>query len=127
MPRGDRTGPMGMGPMTGRGAGYCAGYGVPGYANVAPGFGFGLGWGRGWGGGGRGRRWRHWFHATGLPGWARFGYAPAWGPLPAGAYGPYAAPPAPEQEAEYLRTQAEWLQEQLDAISQRIAELEQES
>lgn len=27
MPRGDGTGPMGMGPMTGRGAGTCAGYG----------------------------------------------------------------------------------------------------
>ncbi|NLG67487.1 MAG: DUF5320 domain-containing protein, partial [Actinobacteria bacterium] len=25
MPRGDGTGPEGMGPMTGRGAGYCAG------------------------------------------------------------------------------------------------------
>ena len=37
MPRGDRTGPMGMGPMTGRAAGYCAGYGVPGYANPTTG------------------------------------------------------------------------------------------
>jgi hypothetical protein len=33
MPRGDRTGPAGMGPMTGRAAGYCAGYGMPGYRN----------------------------------------------------------------------------------------------
>ena len=33
MPRGDGTGPAGMGPMTGRAAGYCAGYGVPGYVN----------------------------------------------------------------------------------------------
>jgi hypothetical protein len=33
MPRGDRTGPAGMGPMTGRGAGYCAGYSTPGYMN----------------------------------------------------------------------------------------------
>ena len=31
MPGGDRTGPMGMGPMTGRGAGFCAGAGVPGF------------------------------------------------------------------------------------------------
>jgi len=30
MPRGDRTGPQGMGPMTRRAAGYCAGYDVPG-------------------------------------------------------------------------------------------------
>jgi len=37
MPLGDGTGPAGMGPMTGRGTGYCAGYGVPGYANPLPG------------------------------------------------------------------------------------------
>lgn len=37
MPRGDGTGPAGLGPMTGRAAGYCAGYGVPGYANAWPG------------------------------------------------------------------------------------------
>jgi hypothetical protein len=95
-----------------------------GYANPIPGRGLGLGWG--WGGGwGRGRGWRHWYHATGMPGWARFGVAPAWGAPPAGPYGPYAAPPTREQEAEFLRTQAEWLQQQLDAISQRIKELEQ--
>ncbi len=41
MPWGDGTGPMGMGPMTGRGAGFCAGYGVPGYMNPIPGGGFG--------------------------------------------------------------------------------------
>jgi hypothetical protein len=33
MPRGDGTGPMGMGPMTGRAAGYCAGYPTPGFMN----------------------------------------------------------------------------------------------
>ena len=54
MPRGDGTGPGGMGPMTGRAAGYCVGYGVPGYANPIPGRGFGYG-GGGYGrGGGRG-------------------------------------------------------------------------
>lgn len=110
MPRGDRTGPWGMGPMTGRGAGYCAGYAVPGYMNAGPGPGFGLGWGGGW---------RHRFYATGLPGWARFGCAPAWG------YGP-PAPPTPEQEADELKAQAEWLQEQLDAIHRRIEEIEKE-
>ena len=41
MPRGDGTGPAGMGPMTGRAAGYCAGYGVPGYTNPVGGRGFG--------------------------------------------------------------------------------------
>ncbi len=116
MPAGDGTGPAGLGPMTGRGAGYCGGYGAPGYANpVAPRM--GLGWrrgrGGGWGGGwGRGRRW--------------FGYAPAWGAPPAYYQQWYGAPPTPAQEVEFLKAQAEGLKEQLDAISQRIAELERE-
>lgn len=37
MPRGDRTGPAGLGPITGRAAGFCAGYSVPGYMNPAAG------------------------------------------------------------------------------------------
>ncbi|MBP7736900.1 MAG: DUF5320 domain-containing protein [Spirochaetes bacterium] len=81
MPRGDRTGPLGYGPMTGRGAGLCAGNGAPGYMNPA------CGRGRGSGGGGRGfgggRGWRNMFYATGLPAWAR-GYPT--GTMPA-AYG----------------------------------------
>ncbi|MBL7065522.1 MAG: DUF5320 domain-containing protein [Anaerolineae bacterium] len=117
MPRRDRTGPMGAGPMTGRAAGYCAGYGVPGYAYPAPGRGFGMEWG---GGTGRGRRWRHWHYATGLPGWARFSHAPAW------EYGPYAGPLTREQEVESLKTQAEWLKGELDAINQCLTELERE-
>ena len=54
MPGGDRTGPMGQGPMTGRAAGYCTGSPTLGSMNPAPGRGFGN-WGRGrgfWGGGG---------------------------------------------------------------------------
>ena len=50
MPKGDKTGPRGAGPMTGRASGYCAGYSVPGYMN--PTAGYGRGWGRG-----RGRGW----------------------------------------------------------------------
>ena len=67
MPFGDGTGPGGMGPMTGRGAGYCTGYGQPGRFNAVPRGGAGFGWrwpfgffgfGRGRGrGSGRGRRW----------------------------------------------------------------------
>jgi hypothetical protein len=117
MPRGDRTGPMGMGPMTGRAAGYCADYDMPGYAHLAPGRGFGMGWGGGWE---RGRRWRRWYYATGLPGWVRFGRAPAWG------YRPYAGPLTHEQETESLKSQAGWLKEQLDAIQECLTELEKE-
>ena len=118
MPAGDGSGPEGMGPMTGRGAGLCAGSGMPGYANPMPGRGFGMGRGRG-----RGRRNR--FYATGVPGRGRFGYAPAWAAPPVAAYGPYAAP-SPEQEVEFLKAQAGQLQQQLDAIGKRIEALEQE-
>ena len=46
MPFGDGTGPRGMGPMTGRGAGYCTGFGRAGFANPVPGRGWvGAGWG----------------------------------------------------------------------------------
>jgi len=66
MPRGDGTGPWGEGSMTGRGAGFCAGFDVPGHMNPLPrrglgwrrgfGRGRGRGFGRGWGTGfGRGR------------------------------------------------------------------------
>ena len=52
MPFGDGTGPRGMGPRTGRGAGYCAGFGQPGFTNPIPlrgNFGFGFGWRRPYG------------------------------------------------------------------------------
>jgi hypothetical protein len=121
MPRGDRTGPMGMGAMSGRAAGYCAGFGMPGYANPAPGRGFGMGFGRGRGFGG-GRGWRHMFYATGLPGWARFGgYAAPYG---------YPAPsqkPDPEMEKQALKSQAEALQSELDFIKKRLSEIETET
>jgi len=45
MPLGDGTGPLGLGPMTGRAAGFCAGFGRPGFTNPIPGRWFGLGWG----------------------------------------------------------------------------------
>jgi len=91
MPGGDGTGPLGLGPMTGRAAGYCAGFPVPGFMNPIPGRGF-WGWGRGFRG--RGRGWRHWYWATGLPGWARASMGlPAWGGRfwgPFAGYSPYA-------------------------------------
>lgn len=61
MPGGDRTGPEGFGPQTGRRLGYCSGYDSPGYAKGMPrgGRGFGRGFGRGCGyGRGYGYRWR---------------------------------------------------------------------
>ena len=113
MPRGDRTGPMGTGAMTGRAAGYCAGFGVPGYLNPIPGRGFGR-----WGG--RGRGWRHRYYATGLPGWvwAGWGYGlPAYGPL-------QQAQPSAEHELEALRAQAEFLESELGGLRKRMEELE---
>ncbi|AAB91281.1 DUF5320 domain-containing protein [Archaeoglobus fulgidus] len=66
MPGGDRTGPWGQGPRTGRRAGFCSGYRMPGFMNrsVWPPFGgrwfrwFGRRfWGRRAGRAGRGRWW----------------------------------------------------------------------
>ncbi len=75
-----------------------------------------------------GRGWRHWYYATGLPGWARFGYAPAWGTPPYAAYGaPYAPTMTREQEIEMLKDQAKYFQDALDDIAKRIEELEQEA
>jgi len=115
MPRGDGTGPMGMGSMTGRGAGYCAGFGQPGYATPGPGRGiaFGRGCGRGFG---RGFGWRAW------------GYRGAVAPG-AGAYaGPWGARQVTrEEELDYLRSQAGMLKDELDAISGRLRDLEGES
>ena len=123
MPGGDRTGPMGIGPMTGRAAGYCAGYPVPGFANVPGGRGFGGGGGRG----GRGRRNR--FYATGLAGWQR-----AAAGMPALGGNQFAAAPqtgldaAPgvsrEQELDLLKRRAEGFASALDEMKKRIAELE---
>ena len=119
MPGGDRTGPMGMGAMTGRGTGFCAGFGMPGYVNQAPGRGFGMGFGRDRGFGGVGRGWRHMFYATGLPGWMRFGgYA-----TPYGYPTPYKEPD-PDMEKQALKNQAAALQSEMDFIKKRLGEIE---
>lgn len=130
MPRGDRTGPAGLGPMTGRAAGYCAGYSVPGYMNPVNGFGYGWG-GRGRGRGG-GRGWRNWYYATGLTGWQRAAYGwPVYAP-PAPVYTPNQGvetvnPPTRDQEIDMLKGQAEYFEDALDGINKRIAELEKQS
>ena len=124
MPRGDRSGPMGAGPMTGRGLGYCAGHAAPGYttSEVGPGRGAGgRGGGRGAGGcGGGGRGFRHRYYATGVPGWGRAAYPQAYGP-PAG----YAPPVAltPRDEAAALKAEAEYLTAALEETKSRLTEL----
>jgi hypothetical protein len=107
--------------MTGRQAGFCAGNDVPGYAEPGPGYagrGFrgrrfagrrfaGRGFaGRGFAGGGWG--WRNRFYATGVPGWA-------YGPADVAA-----------NETQALKAQAEWLRGELDAIDQRLQELDKQ-
>ncbi len=94
MPFGDGTGPLGLGPMTGRGLGYCAGRGRPGY--MTPGF----GWGRGRGFG-RGFGWRR--------GWGR-----GWR---------YSAS-TPKEEKEMLIDELNVLREEAKAIERRLKELE---
>lgn len=134
-----------MGPMTGRAAGYCAGYPVPGYMNPVGGRGGAWGGGGAWGWGGRGGRGRrNWFHATGMPGWQRAamgwpaygGWGPPVAPRPwtapppvAPAVPPFAASPygpvaTKEQELEALKGQSEYLEDALDGIRKRIGELE---
>jgi len=130
MPRGDGSGPMGMGPMTGRAAGYCAGYSVPGFMNPVGGRGFGgFGFGRGFRGGGRGRGFGYGYGAVGVPGYG-YGAVGVPGAIPfAGAWAAPAAPfaaqaPAPEQEVAALRDQARYLEQTLEQINKRLQDLE---
>jgi len=132
MPRGDRTGPLGLGPMTGRAMGYCAGYPTPGFMNPWPGMGYGRGsgFGRGFGMGrgigfGRGRGW-----ARG--GFWRFGGYPYPPMMP---YGdpytmPYGSPPpsslTKEEEESFLKDQANILEEQLAQINKSLEELKKQ-
>lgn len=114
MPRGDRTGPAGMGPLSGHAGGYCAGFDMPGFANrtIGRGFGAGYGWNRGmsWRGG---RGWRHRYWATGLPGWQRAGRH-------FGSEREY----NPDFEKQSLKDQEAALQSQLDMVKKRLGELE---
>lgn len=92
--------------MTGRGAGYCAGFPGPGCANPrggGRGLGRGFGPGRGFGG----------------------GYYPAWGQ---GYYGPVEPEtPAWQSEAAMLTEMAGALESQLKQVKKRLADLEDES
>jgi len=121
MPRGDRTGPEGIGSMTGRSAGYCAGYQVPGYANPVLGrgwFGFGRYRGRG-----RGYGWFGW--RRGFRGW--YGGAarlPYWGRAYFDYHVPYENELSPKDEVVMLKEEAELLRKQQEDIKKRIDILE---
>lgn len=106
MPRGDRTGPAGMGPMTGRKSGFCTGAAAPGYANPAN-FAGGFGCGSG-----RGRGYRRMFYATGQPGYMRYTTP---------VYTQAAA--APFDEKAFLNNQAQFLENQLLQVKNRLAGL----
>ena len=112
MPGFDGTGPMGMGPMTGGGRGFCAlpvgQAGNRAFIGRFPGR-----------GGGRGRR--NWYWATEMPGWIRAARGlPAFG----GWVNPSATGLPTEKELDMLKNQAEFLKRQLEEIQARIANLE---
>ncbi|RLF26470.1 MAG: hypothetical protein DRN08_01585 [Thermoplasmata archaeon] len=131
MPWGDGTGPWGLGPMTGRAAGYCAGYPVPGYMNPIPGFGrrIGRGFGRGFWHWGRGRGfwWRGYYP---YPVFYR-GVAPVYYPrryLTSDSIYPKNIYPEPtkEEEKAYLQDLLKSLEEELKAVRERLQELSKE-
>ena len=98
-----------MGPMTGRGAGYCNDFTTPGFAHptgfpVGFGCGFGLGYGR-----------RNMFRATGMPGRRYYGYPEYSGPSEAAF-----------DEKAFLNNQAEILENQLQQLKQRLSNLNEE-
>jgi len=117
MPAGNGKGPVGAGPMTGRGAGYCAGYSAPGYVNPVRGGGS-YGYGRGAGGGGR----RNQFNAAGINFRGRgFCNFQRWNQ--AGA--DYSRPEfSSENELRILKEQAEFIHSELASVNERIKQLE---
>jgi len=114
MPGFDRTGPIGMGPMTGGGRGLCnpSAFYDKHYFSGDSGSWFGRGRGRG-------RGYRQWYRATGLLGWMRFGPVGPWGYPPVSPY-------TTEQEKEVLKDQAAALKAEVGAIESRLRDLESE-
>ena len=113
MPGYDGTGPMGAGPMTGWGRGYCN----PAGRTHGPAYGWSPGYGRGYG---RGRGFGRGF------GWRRGpGFAMGWHtPYPAaGSQGAM----NPADELEVLREEAEAMKRDLEAVNHRIVEIEKAS
>lgn len=105
MPGFDRTGPLGEGPGTGWGRGPCGAGRRRGGSRV---------WGQGFGRGTWGRG-----HFCGRP---RGGYGPRrFGPFGYGGAAGYGAPP---DEAQALQDEEAYLRSQLEAVQQRLLELE---
>lgn len=119
MPRGNGTGPMGMGAKSGRAAGYCAGFSVAGYTNSGSAENIRFALGRGHRGSCHG--WRNMFYATGLPGCMRAGNIPF-----ANGLGVQMSAD-PEAEIQALKNQADALQAELDAIRQRLHGMDSET
>lgn len=112
MPRGDRSGPMGQGPRTGRAMGFCAGSVRPGF--MSPGPGLGLGRGMGMMRGPRGGM----FRGQGGRGMRNFAPIPnAWDPWSGVEI-------TKDQEIQMLKNQSEELSDELSGIEKRIKELE---
>lgn len=110
MPKGNFNGPMGMGPMSGRGAGFCAGHEAPGFAY--PGHHM-RGMRRAWHGHG-------WFGHHRMP----MGYH-GWQSMDFAAYEvPYPADMTPEEKMDMLSTREAWLQEQLEEVRKELGDLE---
>jgi hypothetical protein len=115
MPRGDRTGPTGAGPGTGRMKGSCVGFGIPRTFDRSQDFSS-----PGGGGGGQCRRNR--FLQTGLTGsQPSAGPAPARGPR---GFSTTGSDPVPESPLETLKAQAGYLEKVLKGIKRRIQKLE---
>ncbi len=111
MPGGDRTGPMGQGPRTGRGMGLCAG-------NTAPGFATAMGRGMR----GRGRGWRYWFCATGLTGWQR--RAMDWPEAGGTPFGDQAETADSQQELQSLQREAHNIGTMLQQLLRQLERLQ---
>jgi len=115
MPRGDGTGPMGMGAMTGRGAGSCAGAEISVFDPAVPVRNAGLGFGGNRRVGGRG---------TGRRGWRNRCFAGL--TLPMRFSGTAGSSPSanPAKEKQLLEQHAKALQSELDQIKKRLGEIE---
>ncbi|MDD4496837.1 MAG: DUF5320 domain-containing protein [Methanosarcinaceae archaeon] len=107
MTGGNRNGPNGEGPKTGRGLGYCSGSDTPGYTNNA-GMGTGRGLSSGSGGFGKGR------------GYRRCGNYGSRGFRSAGGAGTGSDRYAPEEETGFLENRINILKQEIASLTKRL-------